>query len=700
MFPNLDNSNNLYKNLLKNRNNSLNFSDSNKNNNKNTDLFEKNPTNLYKNYLDGSKEKNNDKNDINKNINNLGEKSIYSWDKPYNKNKYTSTGVNTNKEDIKKNNSIFKDYYSRDNYNIPSVNSNFKSIFKKDKNQPNQENKNENYNRRSILDKNIEENNQEEENKDLENKNQRENYNNREKNQENNEENKVKTYNYRNYYSDDNITNRRTRTYLSNIKKETNDLNLNKNTNNMNDKNKNIYDEIRLKEEKNRLLILENEEKREKERREKYLEDLKQENENNKLVTTLDFYYKKKQEEEVLKKTDALFKILFPEFSEILEPKDKQTNTDNRLSNSLGLFPERSLIYDPLFDKERRSSEDPDYLSPLYKIKEEEPEIEKEHIIINEEINNIQDLIDLCDKYPLSKFREYNINMVGIHNVKDSLIDLKNLIGLNSLKENIVDQILYFVQDLHNTSEGDYMHTVIYGPPGTGKTEVAKIMGNIYSKLGILKKNVFKKVTRDDLVAGYLGQTSMKTKDVINECLGGVLFIDEAYALGNAEKKDSFAKESIDTLCEALSNHKKNLMCIIAGYEDELKKCFFSFNEGLDSRFTWRFKIDDYNPSELKEIFIKKVKDNNWEIIEEIDDEWFKKNMDNFKYFGRDIETLLAKVKIAHGRRVFCRPEDEKRKITKKDIEKGLDMYLKNDNIKNRKDKKEMERLIRNTMYL
>jgi Holliday junction resolvasome RuvABC ATP-dependent DNA helicase subunit len=120
-------------------------------------------------------------------------------------------------------------------------------------------------------------------------------------------------------------------------------------------------------------------------------------------------------------------------------------------------------------------------------------------------------------------------------------MDLQNMIGMKSIKENIVDQILYFVQDLHNISpdNGDYLHTVICGPPGTGKTEVAKIMGKIFSNLGILKNNVFKKVTRDDLVAGFLGQTAIKTKDVIKECLGGVLFIDEAYALGNAEKREN-----------------------------------------------------------------------------------------------------------------------------------------------------------------
>ena len=158
------------------------------------------------------------------------------------------------------------------------------------------------------------------------------------------------------------------------------------------------------------------------------------------------------------------------------------------------------------------------------------------------------------------------------------------------------------------------MHTVIYGPPGTGKTEIAKIMGRIFSGVGVLKRNKFKKATRVDLIAGYLGQTAIKTNDVINECLGGVLFIDEAYALGNDEKRDSFSKECIDTLCEALSNHKDNLMVIIAGYEEDLKKCFFAYNKGLDSRFPWRFQTDDYTPKELNLIFQKKIADADWKI--------------------------------------------------------------------------------------
>jgi len=263
-------------------------------------------------------------------------------------------------------------------------------------------------------------------------------------------------------------------------------------------------------------------------------------------------------------------------------------------------------------------------------------------------------LLKLIDDYPLQYDIEYNINMKAIHNIKEPLEDLNNMIGMNALKDSVVDQIIYFVQDLHTSkkkNDGDFMHTCIYGPPGTGKTEVAKIMGRIYSKLGVLKKNVFKKVTRADLIARYLGQTAIKTRDMVKECLGGVMFIDEAYALGNSEKRDSFAKECIDTLCEALSDHKHELMVIIAGYERELKKCFFSYNDGLESRFTWRFKTDDYKPEELQKIFVKKVNDAGWSIKKDnIKTEWFEENMDYFKYYGRDMETLFSKVKIAHSR--------------------------------------------------
>lgn len=327
---------------------------------------------------------------------------------------------------------------------------------------------------------------------------------------------------------------------------------------------------------------------------------------------------------------------------------------------------------------------------------------EKKLIEINVEINNIDDLLKLITENKLETHLEYNINMKALHKIKEPLEELNNMIGMHHLKTNIVDQILYFVQDLHKSKNGsgDFMHTVIYGPPGTGKTEIAKLMGKIYSKIGILNKGTFKKVTRGDLIAGYLGQTALKTKDVIKEALGGVLFIDEAYALGNAEKRDSFSKECIDTLCEALSDNKDNLMVIIAGYESELKECFFNYNQGLDSRFTWRFKTDEYKYDELAKIFIKKVKDIGWSIEEQsINPDFFKKNIDYFKFFGRDMETLLAKTKIVHSKRVFCLPESKKKIITMQDLEKGFGLYLKNDDVKNRKNSEEFKRQLYSSIY-
>jgi chromosomal replication initiation ATPase DnaA len=237
-----------------------------------------------------------------------------------------------------------------------------------------------------------------------------------------------------------------------------------------------------------------------------------------------------------------------------------------------------------------------------------------------------------------------------------------------------------------NDVSGDYMHTVLYGPPGTGKTEVAKILGNIFCNLGVLKSNTFKKVTRSDLVAGYLGQTAIKTREVIESAIGGVLFIDEAYALGNTEKRDSFSKECIDTLCEALSDHKHELMVIIAGYEKELNDCFFSYNEGLSSRFTWRYKIESYDAVELRKIFEKIVRDNKWIFNERdtVKDEWFKSRCHYFKYFGRDIEIFFTKTKIAHGRRVFYMSENDRRILTIRDLDEGFELFTSTDDVKMR----------------
>jgi len=303
-------------------------------------------------------------------------------------------------------------------------------------------------------------------------------------------------------------------------------------------------------------------------------------------------------------------------------------------------------------------------------------------------ITTLADLINIIDDNECRSDTEYNIDLKSLHNIKSELIELNNMIGMDNMKQSIVDQLLYFIQNLHvGKDSGDFKHTVIYGPPGTGKTEIAKIIGKMYSKMGILKNNVFKKVTRSDLIGGYLGQTAIKTKKVIEECIGGVLFIDEAYSLANSEREDSYSKECLDTICESLSDHKNDLMVIIAGYEDELNETFFRVNKGLQSRFIWRFTMDEYSSLELMNIFKKKVVDQEWRFENEdaIKEKWFIERKDNFKSFGRDMELLFTYTKICHGRRIYGKDKELRKGISINDINKGYEIFLKNKNIKKEK---------------
>jgi Holliday junction resolvasome RuvABC ATP-dependent DNA helicase subunit len=261
-----------------------------------------------------------------------------------------------------------------------------------------------------------------------------------------------------------------------------------------------------------------------------------------------------------------------------------------------------------------------------------------------------------------------NIRIDSLHKIVPSLKKLDDMVGLHSLKKSLTDQIIYYLQPTDKTN--DYKHTIISGPPGTGKTEIAKIIGNMFSLIGVFGDgpSKFKQVSRGDLVAGYLGQTAIKTNEVINSCLGGVLFIDEAYSLGNVDKRDAYSKECIDTLCDALSSHKHDLMVIIAGYESELNDCFFGYNQGLKSRFAWKFRIDGYSAEELSRIFLSKLTNTTIEIG--IMSKWFSKRMNHFTSYGRDIDTFIAKIKIAHCRRTFCKLEDG---ITMADVERGYE---------------------------
>jgi SpoVK/Ycf46/Vps4 family AAA+-type ATPase len=216
----------------------------------------------------------------------------------------------------------------------------------------------------------------------------------------------------------------------------------------------------------------------------------------------------------------------------------------------------------------------------------------------------------------------------------------------------------------------------------THNTTVAKIISKIYSNLGVLSnKNIFKIAHREDFVGEYLGSTANKTKKLLNSCLGGVLFVDEVYALGPGQKdKDSYSKEAIDTICAFLSENKVNFCFICAGYKEQIEKCFLSVNEGLRRRFQWIHHIEDYSNEDLHAIFIKMIRETNWTL--QVDKEKMLKiiesNKDIFIDAGGSIEGLITKIKLVHSKRVFGLENEFKFIILEEDISSAIEMTKRN----------------------
>ncbi len=197
------------------------------------------------------------------------------------------------------------------------------------------------------------------------------------------------------------------------------------------------------------------------------------------------------------------------------------------------------------------------------------------------------------------------------------LSKLNGMVGLAGVKKEISNLAAFLNLQIRrgetNTFQGK--HYVFTGNPGTGKTTVARIMADVFRTLGILSRGQLIEADRSKLVAGFAGQTAIKTNQLIDSAMGGVLFIDEAYTL-KSNDQDSFGAEAIDTLLKRLEDDRGKFICIVAGYTDNMHD-FIDANPGLKSRFTQTIHFDDYTPDELTQIFLNLAKGKNFTVDEE-----------------------------------------------------------------------------------
>ncbi len=205
--------------------------------------------------------------------------------------------------------------------------------------------------------------------------------------------------------------------------------------------------------------------------------------------------------------------------------------------------------------------------------------------------------------------------------LEDLLAELDGLCGLEKVKKDVKSLInLVKVRNLRREAELPVppmsLHLVFLGNPGTGKTTVARLLAKIYRSIGVLSKGQLVEVDRSGMVAGFVGQTALKTQEVVQKALGGVLFIDEAYALANQANANDFGREAIEVLLKNMEDHRDDLIVIVAGYTGPMEK-FIHANPGLESRFNKYFFFEDYDGGQLMDIFRSMCKKNGYALSPE-----------------------------------------------------------------------------------
>ena len=272
-------------------------------------------------------------------------------------------------------------------------------------------------------------------------------------------------------------------------------------------------------------------------------------------------------------------------------------------------------------------------------------------------------------------------------NVEKYLAELNALVGLSAVKED-VNLLIHTItineeRKKMNLSVPDFSkHLVFYGNPGTGKTTVARIIANLYKELGVISKGQFVETDRSGLVAGYVGQTAIKTKELIDSAMGGVLFIDEAYTLApEGSGGNDFGQEAIDTLLKAMEDNRDDFIVIVAGYPDLMNR-FINSNPGLNSRFNKYLYFNDYNAEELEKIFMLMCEKYQYVPDEELKEklpEFFQLMVltkpDNFAN-AREVRNIFEKAVQRQSSRLYNNKEHTQEDLT---VLKAEDVFPKTD---------------------
>ncbi len=267
------------------------------------------------------------------------------------------------------------------------------------------------------------------------------------------------------------------------------------------------------------------------------------------------------------------------------------------------------------------------------------------------------------------------------------LAELDGLVGLEEIKKNVRSLInLAKVRKLREEhglpTPAMSLHLVFMGNPGTGKTTVARLIAQLYYAIGVLSKGQLVEVDRSGLVAGFVGQTAIKTDEAVKKAIGGVLFIDEAYSLAANTGENDFGREAIETILKAMEDNRDDLVVIVAGYEDLMEQ-FISSNPGLESRFNRYFTFDDYDGGELYEIFLSMCEKNRYRLTVEAQeyarslfDDLYRNRGPNFGN-ARDVRNIFENVVGVHADRVASAPEIGERDLTlvlREDLDKASGM--------------------------